>query len=450
MPTNVRFKIAVIGTGISGLSAAWLLSRRHDVTIYEQANRVGGHSNTIFVQTGAQSIPVDTGFIVFNRATYPNFTALLKHLGVPTQASNMSFGVSLEGGDLEYAGGDLAGLLAQPRNLLRRRFWSMLGDIRRFYREAARDAEAEGFENLSLGDYLARGGYGAAFCEDHLLPMASAIWSASPSDMLGYPMASFIRFHANHGLLQIANRPIWETVSGGAVAYVRALIRPLAGRIRLNTPVAGVRRRADEVMVFDRNGGAEAFDHVILATHANQALSALIDPSPEERALLGAIKYSRNHAVLHSDTSLMPKRRAAWASWNYIGPRTAPREEACFTYWMNSLQNISNKTPLFVTLNPPRAPRQGTLHHAETYDHPIFDLTAIAAQKKLWQLQGLRRTWFCGAHFGYGFHEDGLQAGLAVAEHLGGVRRPWSVAHESGRITLPHTLPGEHMRDSTA
>ena len=434
---NARQRIAVIGTGISGLSAAWLLNRRHDVTIYEAADRVGGHSNTVLVGKGAQAIPVDTGFIVFNRVTYPNLTALFKHLGVATQASNMSFGVSLDGGGLEYAGGDLAGLLAQPRNLVRPRFWSMLSDIRRFYRDAARDAESPGFENLSLGDYLKQGGYGAAFCDDHLLPMASAIWSASPSDMLGYPMASFVRFHANHGLLQISNRPVWETVSGGAIAYVKELTRPLAGRIKLSTPVTGVRRFDNHVLILDKNGGSEIFDHVILATHADQALAALVNPTPAEQSLLGVIKYSRNHAVLHSDETLMPKRRAAWASWNYIGPRTAPREGGCFTYWMNGLQNIPNTTPLFVTLNPPRPPRQDSLHHRESYDHPVFDLAAVAAQKKLWELQGQRRTWFCGAHFGYGFHEDGLQSGLAVAEQLGGVRRPWSVANESGRIFLP-------------
>ncbi len=448
MPT--RLKIAVVGTGISGLSAAWLLSRRHEVTLYERSDRVGGHSNTVMAAIGGKAIPVDTGFIVFNRATYPNLTALFKHLGISTQASNMSFGVSLDNGNLEYGGDGVAGLLAQPVNLFRRRFWSMLADINRFYREAARDATAEHFERLTLGEYLSRGHYGAAFRDDHLLPMASAIWSASPSDMLEYPMASFIRFHANHGLLQISNRPIWETVSGGSIAYVRELLRPLAGRVRLNAQVIRIRRFADRVSVFDQKGATESFDHVILATHADQALAALEAPSPLERSLLGAIRYSRNFAVLHSDEAHMPKRRAAWASWNYIGPKTGPHERGCFTYWMNRLQNIPNRTPLFVTLNPNRPPRPETVHHSESYDHPVFDLRAIAAQRKLWALQGAQRTWFCGAHFGYGFHEDGLQAGLAVAEQLGGVRRPWSVPAESERIFLPDRPPGTTTGEAAA
>ena len=436
MITHSGLKIAVVGTGISGLSAAWLLSRRHEVTLYERSDRVGGHSNTVSAIIGDETIAVDTGFIVFNRATYPNLTALFEHLGVPTQASNMSFGVSLDNGNLEYGGEGVAGLLAQPLNLFRPRFWSMLADINRFYREAARDATAEHFERLSLGEYLSQGRYGHAFRDDHLLPMASAIWSASPSDMLDYPMASFIRFHANHGLLQISDRPIWETVSGGSITYVRELLRPLAGRVRLNTQIARIRRFADRVLIFDPKGAAESFDHVILATHADQALAALEEPSPLERELLGTIRYSSNLAVLHSDEAHMPKRRTAWASWNYIGPRTEAHKRGCFTYWMNRLQNIPDQTPLFVTLNPSIPPRPETVHHSESYDHPIFDLKAIAAQRRLWELQGRQRKWFCGAHFGYGFHEDGLQSGLAVAEQLGRVRRPWSVRDESGRIFL--------------
>ena len=434
MPTPNRLKIAVVGTGISGLSAAWLLSQRHDVTLYERSGRVGGHSNTVMATVGGQRIPVDTGFIVFNRTTYPNLTALFEHLGVPTQASNMSFGVSLDNGNFEYSGSGVAGLLAQPTNLFRPRFWSMLAEIKRFYREAARDAASPDFDQLSLGQYLARGRYGEAFRYDHLLPMASAIWSAAPSDMLGYPMASFARFCSNHGLLQISDRPIWETVRGGSVTYVQKLLEPLAGRIRLNAHVTAVRRFPGEVLVSDLKGGTDSFDHVILATHADQALAVLADPSPLECSLLATIRYSRNVAVLHSDRAFMPRRRAAWSSWNYIGAGTTPQGSGCFTYWMNSLQNIPDATPLFVTLNPPHPPRAETVWHSEAYDHPIFDLTAVSAQRRLWELQGTQRTWFCGAHFGYGFHEDGLQAGLAVAEQLGGVRRPGTVPDESGRI----------------
>lgn len=440
MLLKTRYKVAVIGTGISGLAAAWLLSRRHDVTLYEQADRIGGHSNTVLARVAGRTIPVDTGFIVFNRITYPNLTALFAHLGVRTEASNMSFAASLDDGDFEYAGGTPMGLLAQKRNFVRPRFWSMLADIRRFYREAPRDADAPEFENISLGDYLTRRGYGSTFRDDHLLPMASAIWSAAPSDMLAYPSSSFIRFHCNHGLLQVTGRPIWETVSGGSISYVRQLIASIADRIKCDTTVVSVRRSAQGVLIIDSKGGAETFDHVVMATHADQALTALADPTALEKSLLGAFRYNRSLAVLHSDESFMPKRRGAWASWNYVAPRASQREGASFTYWMNRLQNIPDETPLFVTLNPPRSPRPGTLHHSETYDHPIFDLQAVKSQKRLWDLQGVQRTWFCGAYFGYGFHEDGLQAGLAVAEQLGGVRRPWTVPNESVRIALiePH------------
>jgi predicted NAD/FAD-binding protein len=437
MPENVRLKIAVVGTGISGLSAAWLLSRRHDVTLYEQADRVGGHSNTVEVNQAGRTIPVDTGFIVFNQATYPNLTALFEHLRVPTQVSDMSFAASLDGGGFEYAGGTgLPGLFAQKRNLVRPRFLSMLADVRKFYAAATRDAADSGLAHLTLGAYLEAGGYCQAFRDDHLLPMASAIWSASPADMLAFPALAFVRFHANHGLLQIAGRPRWETVTGGSISYVRRMLEDFTGRIRLDAAVLGVNRSADSVQILDSQGCLEQFDHVVMASHADQALFALADPTPDEAALLGAFRYQRNLAVLHSDPRFMPKRRAAWASWNYIGGSDPDGGEACFTYWMNRLQGIAGKTQLFVTLNPKSPPTPEMLHHSESYDHPLFDSAALAAQSRLWQLQGVRRTWFCGAYFGAGFHEDGLQAGLAVAEQLGGVRRPWRVADESGRIVL--------------
>lgn len=447
MPENVRLKIAVVGTGITGLSAAWLMSRRHDVTIYEQAERVGGHSNTILTTIGGRTIPVDTGFIVFNRLTYPNLAALFAHLKVPTQQSDMSFAASLDGGDFEYAGGTgFAGLFAQKRNLVRPRFLAMLAGIRKFYRDAVRDSAAPGFERLTLGEYIEAGGYSDAFCHDHLLPMASAIWSASAADMLAFPALAFIRFHANHGLLEVAGRPLWETVAGGSISYVRRLIEAFTGRIKLDAAVLRVERSGGWVQILDSQGGEERFDHVVMANHADQALSALADPTPMESTLLGAFRYQRNHAVLHSDRSFMPKRRAAWASWNYIGGRDPQCKDASFTYWMNCLQNIPEETPLFVTLNPRHHPKLEALHHSESYDHPVFDSAAVAAQTRLWQLQGVRRTWFCGAYFGAGFHEDGLQAGLAVAEELGGVRRPWTVANESSRIAL---APHEHAHRQT-
>ena len=432
----VRLKVAVVGTGISGLSAAWLLSQRHDVTVYEQSERAGGHSNTVVACVGGHEIPVDTGFIVFNRRAYPNLSAMFEYLRVSTQTSDMSLAVSLRDGDLEYSGTGLRGLLAQPRNLFRPRFWTMLRDLVKFYRQATRDADLLKGETVSLGDYLAAGGYGAAFRDDHLLPMASAIWSAPPREILSFPVATFLRFQRNHGLLQLAQRPAWETVVGGSIVYVQQLIQPFADRIRLNTGVVSVRRTADGVIVTDLRGGSGRYDHVVMATHADQALSALVDPTADETALLGAFRYSRNLAVLHSDPSFMPRRRAAWSSWNYIGSRDGSADRVGVTYWMNRLQGIPDHSPLFLTLNSPRPPRAGTLHHSELYHHPIFDAAAISAQRRLWSLQGSGNVWYCGAHFGAGFHEDGLQAGLAVAEQLGGLRRPWTVPNESGRIVL--------------
>jgi uncharacterized protein len=433
MRNDMRLKIAVVGTGISGLSAAWLLSSRHDVTVYERADRVGGHSNTVSARVDGRLVPVDTGFIVFNRTTYPNLTALFECLQVPTEASNMSFSASLDGGRLEYCGTSLSGLFAQRRNLLRPRFLSMLADIVRFYRTAKRDGESMD-ARTSLGEYLAAKRYGTPFRDDHIVPMASAIWCSSPSDVLAYPAASFIRFHDNHGLLQWGGRPIWRTVSGGSRTYVERLTRPFADRILCDAAVVAVRRTDVGVVIMDANGEGRRYDHVVLATHADQALAVLEDPSPVERDLLGAFRYSRNLAVLHTDACFMPKRRAVWSSWNYVSEASDGHEGVSVTYWMNPLQNLVTETPLFVTLNPPHAPAAGRLLHAESYDHPIFDAGAMAAQHRLWRLQGRRNTWFCGSYFGAGFHEDGLQSGLAVAEELGSVRRPWQVPHESGRI----------------
>jgi len=311
-----------------------------------------------------------------------------------------------------------------------------LRDLVKFYRQARRDVDLLRDETLSLGDYLTAGGYGPAFRDDHLLPMASAIWSASPNEILSFPVATFIRFQCNHGLLQLTNRPAWETVAGGSIVYVKRLIQSFADRIQLDTGVVTVQRIAGGVVVTDTRGGLSRYDHVVMATHADQALSAIANPSPDETELLGAFRYSRNLAVLHSDPSFMPRHRAAWSSWNYIGSRNASGDAVCATYWMNRLQSIPDASPLFLTLNPPRPPRAGTLHHSELYDHPIFDAAAISAQSRLWSLQGKGNVWFCGAHFGAGFHEDGLQAGLAVAEQLGGLRRPWNVPNESGRIVL--------------
>ncbi|MCC4294380.1 NAD(P)/FAD-dependent oxidoreductase [Brevundimonas aurantiaca] len=441
--TGPRLRIAVVGSGVSALSCAWLLSGRHDVTLYEREDRLGGHSNTVDVRSAEGETAVDTGFIVFNDATYPNLIALFAHLGLKTQATDMSFAVSLDQGRFEYAA---PGLFAQRRNMLRPRFWSMLSEILRFYRSAPEGLAALADSDVTLGDYLKREGFSEAFRDDHLLPMAAAIWSSPAHTLLDYPAESFLRFCGNHGLLKLVGRPLWRTVVGGSRVYVQALARQIAanqiaaspaaaGRggegSRLGRAVTQVRRIEGGVLVQDATGATERFDHVVIGAHADQALAMLAQPTARERELLGAFRYSRNLTILHTDPGLMPRRRRAWASWNYIGAD----DGLCVTYWMNRLQGLPGQD-LFVTLNPPRPPAAGTLLRSELYEHPIFDPAAVRAQKDLWSLQGHGGVWFCGAHFGAGFHEDGLQSGLAVAEQLGGVRRPWTVENESGRIHL--------------
>jgi len=435
--SSAPLKIAVVGAGISGMSATWLLSQGHDVTLYEAEPRLGGHSHTVEAPTARGEVPVDMGFIVYNEASYPNLVALFDHLNVPTKATDMGFGVSLDDGGLEYAGDNILTLFAQWRNLVRPRFWSMLSDLTRFYREAPTHACALDAGMTSLGDYLGAQGYGQAFQDDHLLPQAAAIWSASVSDIRDYPAAAFIRFCENHGLLKITGRPIWRTVDGGSRTYVAKLTAAYAHKARLGAAVKGVIRTPAGVLVRDVHGTVDRYDHLVVATHADQGLALLEDPTAKERALLGAFTYSRNHAVLHSDTALMPRRRKAWSAWNYIGRRGPGGDQAlCVTYWMNLLQDLPRESPLFVTLNPAKPPDPAKVIRSEVYEHPLFDAAAMRAQKALWSLQGEDRTWWCGSHFGSGFHEDGLQAGLAVAEALGGRKRPWAVENESGRIYL--------------
>jgi predicted NAD/FAD-binding protein len=428
---NGALKIAVVGSGVAALSSAWLLSQRHRVTVYEKADRLGGHSNTVTAAVMSGDVAVDTGFICFNDATYPNLVSLFAHLGVSTRATDMSFGVSLDEGRFEYAA---PGLFAQRRNFFRPRFWSMLGEILRFYREAPIDLAARADPDLTLGDYLKREGFSEAFRDDHLLPMAAAIWSSPAHTLMDYPAEAFIRFCGNHGLLKVVGRPQWRTVEGGSRIYVQCLAQAIDD-VRLDHAVTTVRRTEQGVIVHDNQGGAERFDHVIIGAHADQALAMLAEPTAREKEVLGAFRYSRNLTVLHTDAGLMPHRRRAWASWNYIGASGG----LCVTYWMNKLQGLPGQD-LFVTLNPPRPPKPDTLLRSELYEHPIFNRAALKAQQQLWSLQGRGGVWFCGAHFGAGFHEDGLQSGLAVAEELGGVRRPWTVENESGRIYLSPVL----------
>ena len=425
--------IAIVGSGIAGLSCAWLLAGRHRVTVYEAAHRPGGHSCTVDVTTLAGPVPVDMGFIVYNEPTYPNLTALFRHLNVPTQESCMSFGVSLDDGGLEYGGHNLAALFAQPTNALRPRFWSMLYHLVRLYRFAP---DATPPDDLSLGEWLDRHGVSRGLQRDHLLPMAAAIWSCPAGMVRDQPAAAFLRFCDNHGLLRLTNRPDWRTVTGGARAYIAPLTATYADRIQTGREVLNVERHADHVVVADSTGECRRFDHAVIAAHGDEALAMLHDADDAEHRVLGAFHCSANRAVLHSDAALMPRRRAAWSSWNFLAPSNANEDPPCVTYWMNRLQNLPDQD-LFVTLNPRREPAPDLVHATQDFTHPIFDTATLQAQKKIWSLQGQRRTWFCGAWLGAGFHEDGLQAGLAVAEALGGVRRPWQVARESARIFLP-------------
>ncbi|MDE2361317.1 MAG: FAD-dependent oxidoreductase [Hyphomicrobiales bacterium] len=440
-PSSGRpLRVAVVGAGISGLSAAWLLSQTCDVTLYEAQDRLGGHSDT-FDWDGA---PVDCGFIVYNERTYPNLTALFARLGVATRKSDMSFSVSIDRGRLEYSGGGPRGLIAQPSNLVRARYWSMLKDLVRFFRAARRDVGRAGLGTLD--EYLDAGGYGRAFRDDYLYPMAAAIWSTPALDVGAYPAENFIRFNLNHGLLELfeKNRPIWRTVEGGSRAYVARLAQEIRGAAICGRPVRSVRRTADGLVVTDESGAGARFDRVVMATHADQSLRLIEQPTRDEKDLLGAFRYVTNEAVLHTDLAAMPRRRAAWSSWNYMAERSDEGRRLSVTYWMNRLQGIQDRAPVFVSLNPIAGIAPSKILRSVSYEHPLFNAQTLAAQQNLWSLQGVGGLWHCGAWFGYGFHEDGLQSGLAVAEEIGGVQRPWSTPDMNDR------LPADRRRRADA
>jgi predicted NAD/FAD-binding protein len=419
-------RIAVIGAGIAGLGAAWLLARRYRVVLLEAQDRLGGHSNTVDVPCGGHTIPVDTGFIVYNETCYPLLTALFRHLGVESQPSGMSFSVSLGNGAFEYAGGNgLRGLFAGPTNALSPRFLLMLRDIARFFR-LARAALSQGVDpSLTLGDYLARSGLGPAFRDRHLLPMVAAIWSASATDALNAPAAGVLRFFDQHGLLRLRGRPQWRTVKGGSRSYVRRMADNLPATVRTGSPVRAVRRVGAALTVRLTDGSALSTDAVVIATHADQARALLAAEHGEEAALLGAFRYRRSRALLHGDARLMPRRRAAWASWNVL--EAAPDRAVSVTYWMNRLQAIDPRWPLFVTLNPPDVDRSAMSYHSVVYDHPQFDARALLAQRRLADLNGRHGLWFCGSYLGHGFHEDALASAVVVARAFD-VEPPWSTA----------------------
>ena len=415
--------IAIIGSGIAGLSAAWLLSKHHRVTLYEAEARLGGHSHSVDVTLDGHTAPVDTGFLVCNDRTYPNLLNLFKTLDVSLCASDMSFSVQVAAEQLEWSGTSLSTVFGDKRNLLRPEFWRMTRDMLRFNREALALLNDPALTNLSVGEYLTRYSYSHAFRDGYLLPMAAAIWSCPTHQMLDFPAQSFIRFFDPHGLLQLSNRPQWLTVRGGSRRYVERMAADI-GEVLLNQPVQQVSRLLAGVEVATAQS-RRRFDQVVMACHSDQALTLLADADDTERAILNAVQYQPNRAVLHTDSHTLPRRRALWSAWNFHAAEATPdNQPVSVTYLVNQLQPLPFDTPVMVTLNPDTPIQPDKIIAEFDYAHPVFDRAAIAAQAQLTTIQGQRHTWFCGAWTGYGFHEDGLKSGMAVARSLG-VEAPW-------------------------
>lgn len=421
-------KIAIVGSGISGLAAARQLAHEHEVEIFEAGAHVGGHTHTHSVRLDGRDVRVDSGFIVFNEQTYPGFCAFLRELGVAWQPSDMGLSVRCESSGLEYNGRNLDTLFAQRSNLLRPSFHRLLLEVVRFHREARALLEHEEAD-VELTAWLDERRYSNAFRERFLEPMAAAIWSAPTGDVGKIPVRFLARFMANHGMLQVEGRPQWLTVRGGSRAYVDALLAQLKARVHLRTPVAGIERHEERVELVLSGGMRRAFDHVVLASHADQSLALLERPTPDERAVLGALRYQANEAVLHTDARFMPRRQKCWASWNcHLLAATDARDRGvAVTYWMNKLQALEIPTQVFVTLNRTQDIDPSRVLARMNYHHPCFDLAAIEAQRRREVIQGRARTWYCGAYWGFGFHEDGLQSGLAAARALLAVREPVEV-----------------------
>jgi predicted NAD/FAD-binding protein len=418
-------KVAIIGTGISGLATGYLLSPVHEVTVYEKERRPGGHTRTIDVRYDGRTIAVDTGFIVFNQPNYPHFSAMLRHLGVAVHKSDMTFAATIQDGWFEWGAENLNTVFGQRRNMLRPAFYAVCRDVMRFNARAVETVEKH--PGLTLEGLLRKLKLGAWFRRYYILPMGGAIWSCPLSQMLDFPARTFVRFFQNHGLLAFNGQPQWYTVTGGARNYVAPLTAPYAGRIRTGCRAARVTRFYGGVRVIDQRGRSENFDHVIFACHGDEALAALADAGQAEREALGAFRYQRNDMVLHKDTSVMPRRRRVWAAWNYRSDGEGEEAAVSVSYWMNRLQGIDPACPIFVTLNPARHIPVEHVFDRHVFDHPVFDLAAMAAQTRLQMMQGARNTWFCGAHLRHGFHEDGLWSAVNVATRLGATV-PWSIA----------------------
>jgi len=416
-------KIAVIGTGISGMSAAYFLSQKHEVSVFEKEGYVGGHSRTLTFQEDSKEISVDTGFIVFNHKNYPNLLALFRHLEVPTIKSNMSFGVSINNAWLEYGTMKLSNLFSQKRNFLRPSYYKMLQDVLKFNKKALPyiDSQAE----KTIGDLIEDLKLGNWFKNYYLLPMSGAIWSTPVEDMLNFPAETLIRFFHNHGLLTVDEQPQWFTVKGGSREYVNRLTSKIKKNIQTNLAVNSVTRDKNSATITDSNGDKHQFDAVIFACHSDQALALIAKPSKEEKSVLGRIQYKPNSVILHQDSSFMPKRKSAWSSWVYLSNSNKDKtNKMSLTYWMNSLQSLQSKKPVLVTLNPSVKPKEELIINEHIFDHPQFNQDAIAAQKDIPLIQGVDKFWFCGAWQKYGFHEDGLSSAINVVKDFG-VKLPW-------------------------
>jgi predicted NAD/FAD-binding protein len=413
-------RIAVVGSGIAGLAASWLLSSRHEVTLFESNDYFGGHTHTHDIELAGRRHAVDSGFIVYSPRHYPLLTRLFAELGVDSQPTTMSFSVRNEASGLEYNAGSLAGLFCQRRSLLSPRFLGMVRDLLRFYREAPLLLRHPG-AGPTVDEYLRLQGYGAAFRDEHLVPMASALWSSPPGRVLEFPARYLVQFMANHQMLSVSGRPVWRVVRGGSASYVRALRARWQVKERIGCPVRAVRRGTGEVTV-THDGGRESFEHVVLACHSDQALALLTDPSERERSILGAIAYQENEVVLHTDAALLPRRRKAWAAWNALIPRE-PAAACTVSYCMSLLQGLDCPVPLIVTLNGAQAIDPAKVLRRMRYHHPLYSHAAVAAQRRRAEIQGGRRVWFAGAYWGWGFHEDGMRSAVEVAAALG-VRWP--------------------------
>lgn len=408
-------KIAVIGSGISGMAAAYMLKRNNDVTLYEKNQTLGGHSRTIELNLPDGNVPFDTGFIVYNEKNYPHLTALFKHLGVATQKSDMSFGVSIDSGWLEYSS---KGMFAQKRNLFRPQFWGMVSDILRFNQQALQAVGPD--EKISLRQLLDRMNMREAFCKYYLQAMGAAIWSCSIETILDFPARTFLKFFENHGLLTVNGHPQWYTVTGGSREYIKKLTAPYQNSILLNCGVVSVRSDGKMIAVTDTQGQTKTYNRVIFACHADQALKMLDEPTPEQRQVLSAFTYQKNRVIVHSDLSFMPNRKKCWASWVYLSESQQDHKPVVsLSYWMNNLQNLKTSTQVIVTLNPERRPAPDKIYDEVEFEHPVFTQQAIDAQEQIKSIQGQQNMYFCGAYQRYGFHEDGLLSAVQVVELLG-------------------------------